>query len=44
MKIDKRKKYIMVVDVETTNNIMDSKFNDGLVYDLGFTIDRKSVV
>lgn len=41
MKIDKRKKYIMVVDVETTNNIMDSKFNDGLVYDLGFTIADK---
>ena len=41
MKIDKRKKYIMVVDVETTNNIMNSKFNDGLVYDLGFTIADK---
>lgn len=41
MRIDKRKKYIMVVDVETTNNIMDSKFNDGLVYDLGFTIADK---
>ena len=38
MKIDKRKKYIMVLDTETTNNNMESKFNDGLVYDIGFTI------
>ena len=42
MKIDRRKTYIMVLDVETTNNHMESKFNDGLVYDLGFTIiDKK---
>lgn len=42
MKVDKRKKYIMVLDVETTNNNMESKFNDGLVYDIGFTIiDKK---
>lgn len=42
MKVDKRKKYIMILDVETTNNNMESKFNDGLVYDLGFTvIDKK---
>lgn len=38
MKLDKRKKYIMVLDVETTNNDMTSKFNDGLVYDIGFGI------
>ena len=42
MKVDKRKKYVMVLDVETTNNDMTSKFNDGLVYDIGFTIiDKK---
>lgn len=42
MKVDKRKKYIMVVDVETTNNNMESQHNDGLVYDIGFTIiDKK---
>lgn len=41
MKIDKRKKYIMVLDTETTNNNMGSKFNDGLVYDIGFTIADK---
>lgn len=42
MKLDKRKKYIMVLDVETTNNDMTSKFNDGLVYDIGFGIyDQK---
>lgn len=41
MKIDKRKKYIMVLDTETTNNNMESKFNDGLVYDIGFTIADK---
>lgn len=40
-KIDKRKKYIMVFDVETTNNIMESKFNDGLVYDIGYAIVDK---
>ena len=41
MKIDKRKKYIMTIDVETTNNNMKSKHNDGLVYDIGFTIADK---
>ena len=41
MKIDKRKKYIMVLDTETTNNNMESRFNDGLVYDIGFTIADK---
>lgn len=42
MKIDKRVRYIMVLDVETTNNNMKSKHNDGLVYDIGFTIiDKK---
>ena len=41
MKIDKRKKYIMVLDTETTNNNMGSRFNDGLVYDIGFTIADK---
>lgn len=42
MKLDKRKKYFMVLDVETTNNDMTSKFNDGLVYDIGFGIyDQK---
>ena len=41
MKIDKRKKYVMVLDVETTNNNMESKFNDGLVYDIGFVITDK---
>lgn len=43
MKIDKRKKYIMVVDVETTNNQIGVKNapNDGLVYDLGFTVTDK---
>ena len=42
MKIDKRKKYLMVVDVETTNNIMEKgAANDGLVYDIGFTITDK---
>ena len=45
MKIDKRKKYLMVLDVETTNNQMGSRFNDGLVYDIGFTIiDKKGNV
>lgn len=43
MKIDKRKKYLMVLDVETTNNIMEKGApNDGLVYDIGFVIcDKK---
>ena len=41
MKIDKRKKYVMVLDVETANTT-DSKHNDSLVYDIGFTImDKK---
>ena len=46
MKIDKRKKYIMVLDVETTNNNMEKGAkNDGLVYDIGFTIaDKKGIV
>ena len=43
MKVDKRKKYIMVLDVETTNNQIGVKNapNDGLVYDIGFTIADK---
>ena len=42
MKVDKRKKYLMVLDVETANTNTLSKHNDGLVYDLGFTIiDKK---
>lgn len=41
MKIDKRKSYYLILDVETTNNNMKSKFNDGLVYDIGFTIIDK---
>lgn len=42
MKIDKRKKYIMVLDVETTNNNMEKGAkNDGLVYDIGFVICDK---
>ena len=47
MKIDKRKKYVMVLDVETTNNQIEVKNapNDGLVYDIGFTIaDKKGNV
>ena len=47
MKIDKRKKYIIVLDVETTNNQIGVKNapNDGLVYDIGFTIaDKKGNV
>lgn len=47
MKIDKRKKYVMVLDVETTNNQIGIKNapNDGLVYDIGFTIaDKKGNV
>ena len=43
-KIDKRKKYVLVIDVETANTIIDSKFNDGLVYDIGFGVyDKKGV-
>lgn len=43
MKIDLRKKYFMVLDVETTNNQIGVKNapNDGLVYDLGFGIYDK---
>lgn len=42
MKIDKRKKYLMVLDVETTNNIMEKGApNDGLVYDIGFVVCDK---
>lgn len=47
MKVDKRKKYVMVLDVETTNNQIGIKNapNDGLVYDIGFTIaDKKGNV
>ena len=46
MKIDKRKKYLMVLDVETTNNNMEKGAkNDGLVYDIGFTItDKKGTI
>ena len=47
MKVDRRKKYIMVLDVETTNNQIGVKNapNDGLVYDIGFTIaDKKGNV
>lgn len=41
MKVDKRKKYFMVLDVETANST-DGRHNDGLVYDIGFTIiDKK---
>lgn len=43
MKIDKRKKYIMVLDVETTNNNMEKGAkNDGLVYDIGFVVADKN--
>ncbi len=42
MKVDKRKKYVMVLDVETTNNVMlKGAPNDGLVYDIGFVIADK---
>ena len=42
MKVDKRKKYVMVLDVETTNNNMEKGAkNDGLVYDIGFVICDK---
>ena len=46
MKVDKRKKYIMVLDVETTNNNMEKGApNDGLVYDIGFVVaDKKGNV
>ena len=45
MKIDKRKKFVMILDVETTNNNMESKYNDGLVYDIGFVIcDKKGKI
>ncbi len=40
-KIDKRKKYVLVLDTETTNNIFTQKENDGLVYDLGFGVYDK---
>ena len=41
-KIDKRIRYIMVLDVETTNNNMEKGAkNDGLVYDIGFVISDK---
>ena len=37
MKIDKRKKYYMILDVETANSL-----EEGLVYDIGFQIiDKK---
>lgn len=42
MEIDKRKKYLMVLDVETTNNNMEKGAkNDGLVYDIGFVVCDK---
>ena len=42
MKIDKRKKYLIVIDVETTNNNMEKGAkNDGLVYDIGFVVCDK---
>ena len=46
MKIDKRKKYIMVLDVETANTIIEPNAkNDGLVYDIGFVIcDKKGKI
>lgn len=40
MRIDKRKAYYMVLDVETANSI-EGKYNDGLVYDIGFVITDK---
>lgn len=41
--MDRRKRYYMVIDVETANTIMEKNVkNDGLVYDIGFTIiDKK---
>ena len=47
MKIDRRRTYLMVLDVETTNNQIGVKNapNDGLVYDIGFTVaDKKGNV
>lgn len=45
MKIDKRKKYFLVLDTETTNNDFNSSFNDGLVYDIGYIIiDKKGKI
>lgn len=42
MVVDKRKKYVLVLDVETTNNNFgDGLHNDGLVYDIGFVISDK---
>jgi hypothetical protein len=43
MKIDKRKKYLITLDVETTNNQIGVKNapNDGLVYDIGFVVHDK---
>ena len=43
MKIDRRRTYIIILDVETTNNQIGVKGapNDGLVYDLGFTVADK---
>ena len=42
MKIDKRKSYYLILDVETTNNVMlKGAPNDGLVYDIGFVIADK---
>ena len=42
MKIDRRKKFVMILDVETTNNNMEKGAkNDGLVYDIGFVICDK---
>lgn len=42
MEIDKRKKYLMVLDVETTNNDMTQNvYNDGLVYDIRVHSNRQ---
>lgn len=43
IKVDKRKKYLITLDVETTNNNLVDKNapNDGLVYDIGFTVHDK---
>ena len=42
MKIDRRKSYYLILDVETTNNNMEKGAkNDGLVYDIGFVITDK---
>lgn len=42
IKIDRRKKYLLVIDVETSNNDFSSRNNDGLVYDIGYqVIDKK---